>query len=853
MVNNAIFDIQNTKTELRFAPPELLGIIDTQMSFADPAMTRYVPPELEGTPEATQLDPRYAWDGVTHFLHQPKTKPAWFPTGLLNIAVQCCDRMGFEYEVRDLRTPPEEDVPFFFDKIPLWDHQKAAVEAVLQEPTGVVELPPRCYAQGTKMVLADGHTCVVEELSVGAYLGGPDGTRRKVLSVHEGFGPLYKVTPRWGQPFVTNGDHILLLKKYTRRMTRGKNAWGWEELEVQTKDVIAQSPEWKKRTRLYRASNPYPRRRRVVLPIDPYALGVIIGDGSITKGSPEVTSGQPEIIAAIHELASDWGLNCVRRSCPDRAQTWGLSGPGKKQTNPLTDVLRGLGLWGCHSRDKFVPAVYRLAAVDDRLAFLAGLFDCDGHNTGHNSLEWVTSSEQMAQDVEAICWSVGLCFSVVPKRVRGYDHTYWRCTIMGDLTKIPLRVARKKFVEPNQWRDCSMASFTVEPAGEGSFWGFELDKDRRFLMPDGTVSHNSGKTRLMLEVFRRRNQPTIWIAPTSNIVNQTVARALEFFPESDVQRISTKPTKSQQHARLVVTTAAAAVNLPQEFWDTRECLIADECHHVLANNALGKTLQKRAEHIYYRYGMTGTFFRSNGDDLAMRAFLSNVLYSATTKSLEDKGFLAPTYVVFIGVQGPTVRRKLGNMKFHGEGGMGYEGIHTYEPRNDLVADVVGRLHALGKTVLVLVGVKKQGDILKKILEYRVPPAPQGTEFDSVEFISTNRKRGVQEKILSSFVERQEVKVLIGTSLVGEGTDLPNADALVYARGEKASVTYLQGLFRVCTASPGKEFGIVVDFVDTQHRTLLKHSRQRWVIAKGESLFRLSYAESLGDFDQWLGL
>jgi len=496
-----VIEVRNTRTEIHFAPPELIRLIDIQTSYKTQALEDLA----KRVAEFNSIDPAHAWDGTYHFLHQPKTKAPWLPTGLRDLVVQCCERMGYPFRIQDLRQAPEEDVPRYYKPIPLWEHQEEAVQAVLKSPDGVVVMPPR-----------------------------------------------------------------------------------------------------------------------------------------------------------------------------------------------------------------------------------------------------------------------------------------------------------------------------------------------------------AGKTRTFLEVFRKINQPTLWIAPTTAIVSQTVDRALEWFSEQDVQQISTNPTPVQRNALLTITTAAAAKDLPAEFMSTRQCLIGDELHHFLANNKWGSQLLQKTEHIYYRYGMTGTFFRSAGDDMAMHAFLSRRLYEITTRELMAKNFLVPTYVAFIEVNAKRLRRAAGVPTFHGEGGIGYHGLHTHDYRNDLVADVAAILHEFGKTVLVLVGAKAQGEALASRIRDRIKAAPSGAEFHSVEFVSTSRPRPIQKRIIASFTAGQEVKVLIGTSLVGEGVDLPNADALVYARGEMAAVTLVQGWFRVCTASPGKTVGIVVDFVDSHQTRLLEHSRQRWRVASQEPLFRLSHLTDVNDFARWVG-
>ena len=97
-----------------------------------------------------------------------------------------------------------------------------------------------------------------------------------------------------------------------------------------------------------------------------------------------------------------------------------------------------------------------------------------------------------------------------------------------------------------------------------------------------------------------------------------------------------------------------------------------------------------------------------------------------------------------------------------------------------------------------------------------------------------------------------MKVLIGTSLLGEGVDLPIADALVYARGEKAEVTLTQNSFRVCTAIPEKKDAVIVDFADRHHRKLLSHSKERLQVYFDQPIFNVNILKDEQHFETWMG-
>jgi superfamily II DNA or RNA helicase len=360
----------------------------------------------------------------------------------------------------------------------------------------------------------------------------------------------------------------------------------------------------------------------------------------------------------------------------------------------------------------------------------------------------------------------------------------------------------------------------------------------------------SGKTRTMLELHRRLGLPTIWIAPTDRIVQQTARVIEDHFGRNYVYHlVGTSADKLERAARhkVVVCTSATAGNLAPEFYAGREMLVVDEWHHTAAKTYTNEIIPK-CDHIYYRYGMTGTFFRSGHDAMAMHALLSNTIFKVSSEELLRRGFLVPTKVVFVPVPRHPKLRGAGNQF---SGGFGQAGIHEHKVRNHMVAQAALLLYQRGMKVLVLVGTKAQGRELDHILGQFLPKPPAGAEFDAVEFLSTDRPRDIQTRIIDSFLADQEVKVLMGTSLLGEGVDLPSVDALVYARGEKAEVSMTQNAYRVCTAVPGKTTALIVDFADRHHKRLMAHSEQRMLTYHAEPTFEVSVLYDFSLLSGWL--
>jgi superfamily II DNA or RNA helicase len=360
----------------------------------------------------------------------------------------------------------------------------------------------------------------------------------------------------------------------------------------------------------------------------------------------------------------------------------------------------------------------------------------------------------------------------------------------------------------------------------------------------------SGKTRALQELVRRLGLPTVWIAPTDRIVQQTAGVLEEHFGAHYCYHLVGSDPKRLEEAgrtRVVVCTTATAGGLPAEFYATRQVLVIDEFHHSAAKTVTHEIIPK-CDHIFYRYGMTGTLFRSGADAMAMHGVLSNTIFKVTSDELLRRGFLVPTKVVFVPVpEHPKIRGA--GTQF--SGGFGQAGIHEHKVRNAMVAQAALLLYQLGKKVLILVGTKAQGRELDHTLKQYLPTPPIGAQFASVEFLSTDRHRSMQTRILESFLADQEVKVLMGTSLLGEGVDLPSVDALVYARGEKAEVSMTQNAYRVCTAVPGKTEALIVDFADRHHRRLMEHSEQRMRTYYEEPTFTVSVLHDFNQLPGWL--
>ena len=149
----------------------------------------------------------------------------------------------------------------------------------------------------------------------------------------------------------------------------------------------------------------YPARD---LPIDPYVLGVLLGDGALTTGSVRFHKPDPDVIARIESVLPD-GLTLVpaTRSEKQKYGDWRIIGK-RGLANPLIDALRELGLWGARSHEKFIPPQYLLGSVAQRMALLQGLLDTDGTCEGERGgISYGSSSEDLIDGISDLVRSLG--------------------------------------------------------------------------------------------------------------------------------------------------------------------------------------------------------------------------------------------------------------------------------------------------------------------------------------------------------------------------------------------------------------------------------------------------------------
>lgn len=353
----------------------------------------------------------------------------------------------------------------------------------------------KCLIKGTEVIMADGSRKLIEDIKEGDRVLS-NNLINTVYKLHHGFSKGYKIIPTRGQEFIISEGHILtLLKKYSIKHN-GQCTNKEELIDISIEDYLKLSKYKQKQLFVYRPKLQFCPKK---LDIPPYILGIWLGDGCTSR--PELCNMDQEIIDSWYNFADSLGMQVkVYHYKDSKAYSYDITngkclGPG---SNKAKNLLRKYNLLN----NKHIPPIYHIASETQRLELLAGIIDTDGWYSG-TYYEISTKLETLAKDYRQL--ASGLGFKVTLRKqfikINGTEERrpYYQVKIFGDLAKIPVKLGRKKCNHIKSKRNPSIARFSIKEIPQIEYFGFSCDGDNRFLLGDGTLTHNSWVVLKFLE------------------------------------------------------------------------------------------------------------------------------------------------------------------------------------------------------------------------------------------------------------------------------------------------------------------------------------------------------------------
>jgi superfamily II DNA or RNA helicase len=393
----------------------------------------------------------------------------------------------------------------------------------------------KCLGKGTEILLYDGSKKKVEDIIIGDLLMGDDSTPRQVLSLARGREMMYKINETKGGNYIVNESHILSLK-YSKNINNN------DILDISVKDYlnILNNQDNKSIFYNYKEDIYYDYKDNIFygyrvpitfqkkdIEVEPYLLGYWLGN----KQSK-------------YSLIKIVGINYK-----------------------FIKFLTNYNLL----KNKYIPHHYKCNSRDIQLKLLAGFIDSTGYYYNY-CYTIIQKNEKLLDDIIFLSRSLGFCAF---KKIR---NNYFLTTIYGKgIEEIPVLNLIKKAKHKVYNEDTLNYEIKLEKLQEDDYYGFEIDGNRRFVLGDFTVTHN---TVIALNIASLFQVKTLIVVHKGFLLNQWKER-IEQFTDSPIGIIQqNKVDIDGKHFVIGMLQSIAKDKYDANIFADFGLVIFDEAHHA---------------------------------------------------------------------------------------------------------------------------------------------------------------------------------------------------------------------------------------------------------------------------------
>lgn len=329
-----------------------------------------------------------------------------------------------------------------------------------------------------------------EDIHIGSKLYGDDGIPTTVKEVYEqGEISIYKVTFKDNREAFVSKDHLWTVK-YGKSLRTVNTKWILENGFGNR--IVKGKVHCPIENKCFVPINKSILIEEKQVPMDPYILGLSLGDGCIRYSTSNgiLFSSHPNDIIEYKTL--------INRNIRNyKNNNWFIEYPNAKQ------IFKDLDLFDKSTADKFIPDIYKYNSEHIRLEILRGLMDTDG-SVYKNGIEFMSKSKQLAEDVLWIARSLGIKGRITSKFVsyKGERREYFRVKLITSkvIFKLPRKVNRIQNRETSFLKNQEefVAITDISYSHNEKAKCVVVDNDSHlFLMNDFIVTHNSFKVASM--------------------------------------------------------------------------------------------------------------------------------------------------------------------------------------------------------------------------------------------------------------------------------------------------------------------------------------------------------------------
>jgi hypothetical protein len=308
---------------------------------------------------------------------------------------------------------------------------------------------------------------------------------------------IYKVKFIDGREIYCDLDHNWMVYD---RFSKKENKWFKKSLREIEKDYKRKRPSWSNRVNSYEYKYSIPNNKAVQysekeLTIDPYILGLWLGDGSNTYS--KITTVDQEIIDSIYQYAKSINLQVTVDDVDTFMITSGKRG-GNKKLNKTKNLFHTFLKESNLYNNKHIPQEYLYSSEEQRMELLRGLMDSDGSCDKTGSIEFNSSIPTLAKDFYKLCRSLGIvCTNKIQEASYKKDGKKIKCKDRNRFTlftsKPIFKLTRKLInIKCKPKYEDRISIISIDYAYDDEATCITVDNDSHLFLTDNyTVTHNS--------------------------------------------------------------------------------------------------------------------------------------------------------------------------------------------------------------------------------------------------------------------------------------------------------------------------------------------------------------------------
>ena len=336
-------------------------------------------------------------------------------------------------------------------------------------------------------------------------------------------------------------------------------------------------------------------------------------------------------------------------------------------------------------------------------------------------------------------------------------------------------------------------SFTIQKLENvGDYYGFEIDGNRRFLLADCTVTHN---TVIGLNVLSKLSKKTLIIVHKNFLLEQWKERIRQFIPEARIGTLKAQIIDVQDKDIVIASLQSLSMkSYDPEVFKGIGFVIVDEIHRT-GTEVFSRALQK--VNCKYSMGLTATLERKDGLSKVFTWAIGDVVYK--NKKVNDRVHVefsqyfheSPSY---------SKEERMANQKFNTSRMI--SNITDFSPRTKFIVGKVKEKMIesdFKRRFLILSDRKKHLSSIETFLKQHLPDESVGYYIGGMkeEELKKSEKKNI---ILATF------------SFASEGFDVQGLDTLILA-SPKTNMEQIVGRILREKEEVRKNTPLIIDIFD----------------------------------------